>query len=361
MRLDRFRCLLLARGVGVSPVPGGAEGPGSCNGLSTGRVVFSVTTIPERLPYIKPMIDSLIRQSYKLDKIHITVGPAITNDKLPDWFQEFDEQVNVNHMSIDYGPVMKLLGALEEEENGNTLIIYGDDDVVYGKDLVRDHVRAHEFDAQLRKDKVAYGSRRLGKGSSLDPYIIEAVGSVSAKRAYFDKKQVDQIRFSIPQCVYADDVFISELLRFGGIELETLPGYWYDYKNERWPSTWGFSDLENVKNIKAVKEADILDDEVLRDKAHNAEKQTPELLEERYQRCVEYMRAQYQHSFFNRLRARFDQFEFVLKEDASKLFSVAGRRRRNKYHVAPRPAKNSKEKPWEKNSEKSSHEPERPM
>src|SRR4029077_17098072 len=48
------------------------------------------------------------------------------------------------YIEEDYGPICKILGPLIKEENGNTLIITVDDDIIYPSNLIEKFLEYHD-------------------------------------------------------------------------------------------------------------------------------------------------------------------------------------------------------------------------
>jgi len=92
-------------------------------------VIISLTTIPSRVEYIKPCIDSLLQQGLP---IHIWLPDVVrrTGKKfrvIPGFL--YSEGIEV-HIVEDLGPITKLLPALKA---GFKEVITADDDRIYGK------------------------------------------------------------------------------------------------------------------------------------------------------------------------------------------------------------------------------------
>jgi len=98
------------------------------------RVVASLTTIPYRYNLLEQCIKSLLNQTYKLSCIYITVPLKsarynIDYPPLPKFILDH-ELCKIITPPIDYGPLCKIYGALYEEQNDDTLILYCDDDTI---------------------------------------------------------------------------------------------------------------------------------------------------------------------------------------------------------------------------------------
>jgi len=124
------------------------------------RIIVSMTTIPSRIDHIEHTLKSLlVDQSMPVDQLYIVlpqknwIGKAKQDEQpieynIPDFLQDLiqqDERLIILHPQYDYGPVDKMLYALEKESlithGNNTNLIYVDDDVTYDSNLVRTLVR----------------------------------------------------------------------------------------------------------------------------------------------------------------------------------------------------------------------------
>lgn len=143
----------------------------------TNRLVVSLKTMPSRINYIRPTLESLLfHQTTTVDEIYLTLGsrslrsgePAqgkYNRDKIPSFIGNWSEQglLTVLTPEIDYGPVDKLLHALIQESNrtginSNTRILYLDDDVIYPPHLVQSLYLASE---RHPKSAVAFSGSKL--------------------------------------------------------------------------------------------------------------------------------------------------------------------------------------------------------
>jgi len=105
------------------------------------RIVYSLTTNPSRIHTIEQTINSLLRQEVKPDIIQVNVPWVFRRTN-----ETFDDLASIEilkhplvkvHRCRDYGPITKLVGALETEHDSETLIIVLDDDYEYPAHLTR--------------------------------------------------------------------------------------------------------------------------------------------------------------------------------------------------------------------------------
>jgi hypothetical protein len=103
------------------------------------KVVYSFTTIPTRLKYVKPVLFSILNQTLLPDKIYLVI-PKKTRKRLSYSLKKLNElqhkislhpngnRVIFTRPNIDYGPIMKIKTVLELETDPDTIVIIGDDD-----------------------------------------------------------------------------------------------------------------------------------------------------------------------------------------------------------------------------------------
>ena len=96
-------------------------------------IYISLSTIPQRIKFLKKTVDSLLKQSRKPDKIFINIPfkykrfqETISDDQIP----KFNNDVVEITRCEDCGPGTKLMGSLSKLKK-DSLIILADDDNVY--------------------------------------------------------------------------------------------------------------------------------------------------------------------------------------------------------------------------------------
>ena len=234
------------------------------NGEQQSRIVVSLKTMPSRIQYIEKTLSSLLtHQSMAVDKLYLvlprtkwilTSNHDITNESeaihydLPDFLTNLtknDERLAILRPEYDYGPVDKILYALQEEEqfkSDTTKLIYLDDDVLYHKNVVktlvekseeypdsvvalsgctlRSHFRqiAHRFPRQ-KFDKhpnlyfVLSGSESLTNDETVD--VVQGFAGVLVKSSFFDVAEFAELVRNVTRVhdVWkADDFIISGYL-----------------------------------------------------------------------------------------------------------------------------------------------------
>lgn len=247
------------------PAPAGCAKQGAaaprttdCSALLR-RVVFSLTTIPARIDHVKPVLEAiLMHQSRPPDAVYLSVGPA---GVLPAWLASLEAStgsskiLRVLQHDRDPGPGLKLLGAVHEElmaGRPETLIVYGDDDIVYGKDIIRLHAEEqHRLCRSSGGQPAALGPRRINAGSRRPIPVLEAGGSISVPAA-----AVPCGAFAIgdaPEaCKFSDDYFLAREMGLGGLRLEQLHECHMDWASGGMDSRCLRQRLPHVEAIDAL-------------------------------------------------------------------------------------------------------------
>lgn len=118
--------------------------------------VISLSSVPSRIDYLKPVIGQLMRQTVlgvpiELHLAHRTRSTGETWPPLPDWLTGL-RAVRIVWHKEDPGPSLKYLGALGlHGEASDPLIVVVDDDVLYPRELVASLVEASTAEAAAGK------------------------------------------------------------------------------------------------------------------------------------------------------------------------------------------------------------------
>lgn len=197
--------------------------------------IFSLTTIPTRLSYdggisVHKCLDSLLNQNTSLSyEIHFNIPDRIRSThpatkeityEIPEWLVQLSENnpklklfTNLN----DLGPITKLYYTVERVKNPEDIIVVVDDDIIYDKDLLSEHIKNQEkylnslvgYDGMdvLNKtyndwrDQHCIGVKRDEKVKYLKHWR-----SVSYKRRYFED---DFFQFVNDHLCWDDDIIVG--------------------------------------------------------------------------------------------------------------------------------------------------------
>lgn len=105
------------------------------------KIVVSLTTIPSRIQFIKPVIESLLNQSQPPDEIHIQIPHFSLKENckytIPDFLKNYDKVIIKSH-DLDLGSSTKWLYPLKYlKSEPNTVLIIADDDCLYKTNSIK--------------------------------------------------------------------------------------------------------------------------------------------------------------------------------------------------------------------------------
>ena len=190
-------------------------------------VYISLTSIPTRIDILRKCLDSLLKQSYPIKSIILTIPTRTLRSKaktvIPDYLYEspYKEKVIIVQPKKDYGPVMKYIGGYNVITK-NSLVFVCDDDQQYHKNLVKKLVKRHNaLPINEQKETVVTASgytiltthEAWGFGSVLLPYdTIQLVR----------QKVVNSSRHVRKCCQLVDDNWVSIILKKYGIRIVNM-------------------------------------------------------------------------------------------------------------------------------------------
>ena len=96
--------------------------------------LISLTTTPGRISKLRPILCSLLDQSYRVEEIRINVPYHSCKGEeyvIPKWLRKL-KHVNICRTEKDWGPATKLIPTMLNKNNKDKKIIVVDDDVIYG-------------------------------------------------------------------------------------------------------------------------------------------------------------------------------------------------------------------------------------
>jgi hypothetical protein len=104
------------------------------------KVVISLTTTPDKIKHLKPILNSLLDQTVKVDQIALNIPEGLKYD-IP---KEYNDILNIFYCGQDYGCATKFIPTILREDNGNTIIIILDDKYIYGKDYIETMIEHYD-------------------------------------------------------------------------------------------------------------------------------------------------------------------------------------------------------------------------
>lgn len=181
-----------------------------------------MTTLPKRLPYIKPVIKSILKHNPNIDKLYICLPYGNVNEKHipPD-----TDKLRVIRCK-DYGPITKILGVLKYETDPETLILTLDDDTLIVKNITKIlKEKAKKYpNAALSFSGWCYGffpaKYQIVLNNEEDAKVdwIQGVHGILYRRSFINLKDIQQFELNHPLLFKNDDHRIAAYLESKHIE-----------------------------------------------------------------------------------------------------------------------------------------------
>ena len=204
------------------------------------RVVVSLSTVPDRIPNLKPTLDSLSNQTRPPDEIVLALPDFSLRQRKPYVVPEYLRSyslVRILRCGRDWGPATKFIPVVQEElaaGRGDTRIMVLDDDRIYPRDALETflHYSRQLPNAALcfrgapmpvglkwRKPKLCLADRIRAPQKVA---VIMGCGSYLIQPRFFDAQLWDYSA-APPAAFYMDDIWISGWLDRGGVKKYVVP------------------------------------------------------------------------------------------------------------------------------------------
>jgi hypothetical protein len=196
------------------------------------KVVVSLTTSPIRIKKIKPVIDSMLNQTIKPDRIYLNLPKVFKRNgstfdmPLPKFITDND-LIYVNFCD-DIGPATKILPTINLINDPETLILSIDDDIHYPEHLIETFIAF----SKNYPDSCITGSSYMFKKSKVTTQkntvlgipveLLEGYSGVLYKRKFFNETTLNQIYTWINEnkgCKFGDDFSLSNALINNGTDI----------------------------------------------------------------------------------------------------------------------------------------------
>lgn len=204
------------------------------NAKDKSNLIFSLTTIPERIDSIELTIKSLLYQKKLPARIHLNIPYVSFRNKkeyvIPKWLESL-KSVNIVRIEEDFGPASKFIPSLKSSSEDQSILVV-DDDNIYPPNYVRDFELAESKNPDfilaasgwrvpedlidksttlwtniMRVPPVPLPGTRINNLYKTD--IIQGYSGYLLKPRFFDLDQVDNYE-GVPQKVrFVDDVWVS--------------------------------------------------------------------------------------------------------------------------------------------------------
>lgn len=192
-------------------------------------VILSFTTSPERLPYIREVIEHLYhKQSVKVDRIELNLPHVFMRNNT-----EYDlsqvpyagESFMVINRSDDLGPITKFVPTLEKyRDRPDTIIIVVDDDIIYPPNLIEELLKAAAEHPDHLVTTHCHNGYYATNGSLCDllegymSYLLrpKLFGDLSDFRAYLNTTLQSK------ECFKGDDYVLSNYVKIRDIPVHKI-------------------------------------------------------------------------------------------------------------------------------------------
>jgi hypothetical protein len=191
-------------------------------------IIITLTTSPNRIHNIKPVIDCIFNQTIPPNYIYLNLPYVYkrTNEKFLDIPSFLIHPKIILNYTNDIGPATKIIPTLRKNFPNNTLIISIDDDIYYQNTMIENMIKYHN----KYPDYVLTSSTYRTIGNQINifdlPYkestMIEGYAGVA-----YPYKLVKNIYFNLdlPKvCYFSDDFFISNYLLNNNIKIMLIGG-----------------------------------------------------------------------------------------------------------------------------------------
>jgi len=200
------------------------------------EIIVTLTTLPRRLAYIQPVIDSILKQEYPPTKVQLYIPIKYRREDVG----EVDEShlphgCEIIRCSEDFGPATKILPAVIKHRGSKVALVYCDDDRIYDKNWLKRLVEASDqypesviaeeaMNSKARLNTIYWRQRKIlykflriftfgiWKHNRFikdeKPNIAEGYGGVLVKPHFFNEEV-----FDIPDILWTvDDIWLSGML-----------------------------------------------------------------------------------------------------------------------------------------------------
>lgn len=177
-----------------------------------------ITTLPSRIGYLRPTLDSLKAQTRPPDKILLCLPRWSHRENCayvkPDWLADYAPMLEVIECKEDWGPGTKLLGCLDRLTRPTCLVI-ADDDMRY-RPFFMEGLYSNQL--QDTRSSFSYWTFRYGPiviGQGADGFSFYSP-NLDGIRRFADKA------LRSPELRLVDDLWISAFLMRRGLKVRSL-------------------------------------------------------------------------------------------------------------------------------------------
>lgn len=152
------------------------------------KLIATLTTLPSRIAFIEPVLESMLSQSRPPDEIHLQIpNHCLKEDRgyqLPAFLKNYP-QVKVMKCDKDFGPATKWLPALNYLAGEKALLLVMDDDCYYPPSMVEKLLRHYEHDV----NRVYCSTGGVLKGTDIQEFQVDRFKHHGALTIITDNKK----------------------------------------------------------------------------------------------------------------------------------------------------------------------------
>jgi len=189
--------------------------------VNANRIVVSMTTSPRRISKIKPVIDCVMAQTVKPDKLYLNLPYVFKRDNstfqtpLPEFIVN-NPLIHINWCD-DIGPATKILPIRDIEKDPETLILSIDDDTYYPPNLLETFIAFSKVypDACITGRSFINDTKKKLPSDKYGTYVqlLEGFSGVLYKQKFLKDINISLLQ-QHKSCYLADDLYLSnELLK----------------------------------------------------------------------------------------------------------------------------------------------------
>ena len=196
------------------------------------KIIVGLTTSPQRIKHLEPVLKSILRQSCPPDEIHLNIPHIFKRDGstyvIPDFVNKLDSKIKVVRVE-DIGPGTKIIPTLLKlADTSDTLVITADDDILMLPQTIEVIAKAFHKDPSTVYGLSGY---RLGtqmnslysnEPSKVD--VLEGYAHFAVHRKFIsgDFTNYLKIAHSTPAGFLHDDVVMANYFALKGVPLIQL-------------------------------------------------------------------------------------------------------------------------------------------
>jgi hypothetical protein len=190
------------------------------------KIVCSMTTMPNRINLIKPVLDAVFNQTIKIQHVEINVPyKCIRTGQdyvIPEWLEDYPK-VHI-YRTEDYGAITKIAPTLlRYKDDKETYLWSVDDDIKYSNIILRNLIKQHDPSIKrILANSVIKLNKNGSYGSIKDTaygMILEGFGTVLYPPSCVKEDFLYYVEktSAIPDCKVSDDVVLSNYMHGQGI------------------------------------------------------------------------------------------------------------------------------------------------